>query len=63
MSWTVITKIEQSEEEREIQTPDLFQILVGANEDEVLIYQDAFNNWGLPSKAEEDWSLPSKIIS
>jgi hypothetical protein len=45
MSWNTKTKIVQQSEDVEIRTPDGQQILVGAAEDQVLLSQEAFNNW------------------
>lgn len=44
------TKIPQQGEDLEILTPDYQQILVGASEDQVLIYFSAFINWVLKVK-------------
>ena len=44
------TKIPQSGLDLEILTPDYQQILVCDPQDEVLIYQAAFNNWDLKVK-------------
>jgi hypothetical protein len=61
-SSTLRTKIEQSGEDEEIHTPDGHQILVGADEDKVLLYQEAFINWDLKSKEEAgSFTLKTKI--
>ncbi len=61
MAWEVKTKIPQQGDDEEILTPDGQQILVGASEDQVLLYQIAFSNWGLKSKqAGGNWNLKGK---
>ena len=52
MSWTLKTKIEQQEDDLEIVTPDNHQILVGASEDQILLYQDGYSNWSLKARIE-----------
>ena len=52
MTWTLPAKIPQQGDDEEILTPDLEQILVGSPEDQVLLYQEEFNNWTLPAKIE-----------
>ncbi len=47
---TTATKIEQQGDDEKIVTPDGEDILVGENEDEVLLYQEEFNNWGIKTK-------------
>ncbi len=49
-SSTLKTKVAQQGDSLEIQTPDGHQILVGESEDQVLVYQDGFNNWSLKTK-------------
>ena len=61
-NWQNKSKIEQSGDNQEIQTPDGQQILVGALEDQVLVYYAPFNNWNLKTKANQpDWQNKSKI--
>jgi hypothetical protein len=61
MSWTVKTKVQQFGGDEEIRTPDGLQILVGALEDQVLLYQRIFNNWGLKTLIEQAaWALKGK---
>jgi len=61
MSWTIKTKIQQEGDDEEIRTPDGQQIMVGSAEDQVLLYQIAFNNWGLKSLTEQPgWSAKTK---
>ena len=61
MTWINKTRIEQQGNDEEILTPDGQQILVGALEDQVLLYQLAFNNWGLKAKTDQpSWSLKVK---
>lgn len=60
MSWNLPSKIASSELEKEILTPDLFQILVGENEDQILIYEEGFDHWNLKAKTESAWGLKSK---
>jgi len=52
MSWETKIKIEQQGDDEEIHTPDGSQILVGVDEDQVLLYQEGFNNWELKAKVE-----------
>ena len=62
MTWSKKSKVQQSGGDEEIRTPDGQQILVGAAEDQVLLYQIAFNNWLLKSKtAQAGWGLKVKI--
>lgn len=61
MSWIPKAKIPQQEEEGDIVTPDVFQILVGAGQDLVLIFREAFSNWTTKGKnASGDWGLRTK---
>lgn len=50
MSWKKKAKIASQGNEEDIFTPDGIQILVGSSEDQVLIYQEAFNDWTLKAK-------------
>lgn len=50
MAWQLKTKIETQGDEEDIFTPDGVQILVGSSQDQVLIYQEAFNDWTLKTK-------------
>ena len=62
MSWQKKVRINQDGNDEEILTPDSLQILVGAAEDQVLLYQVGFNNWGLKTKTEQPgWSLKTKV--
>lgn len=64
MSWIHKVKVPQQEEGGEILTPDLHQILVGADEDQVLLYQDEFNNWTEKARNPEgDWSFKPKVTT
>lgn len=64
MTWINKEKIPQSGGNEEIVTPDGFQILVGANEDLILWWQVAFNNWVQKTKnAAGAWVLKTKTIS
>ncbi len=63
MAWNIKSKIAQQERDEEIQTPDGQQILVGENEDEVLVYDEGFNNWGQEGKQEGEWAGKAKIVS
>lgn len=60
MSWTNKSKTRQQEDDGKILTPDGYDIVVGENEDEVLIYSEGFNNWGQGSKTPGSWSLKQK---
>ena len=44
-------------------TPDGNQILVGASENEILIWQEYLENWGHKSKTDEsgDWTNKTKV--
>lgn len=53
MAWVNKTKVPQNGNDEDILTPDLKQVLVGANEDQVLIYQVAFTNWSLKAKVQQ----------
>jgi hypothetical protein len=44
-SWTDKQKTLQSGGDEEIRTPDGYQILLGASENLILLWQVAFNNW------------------
>lgn len=64
MSWSNKEKVPQSFDEGDIVTPDLFQILVGAAEDLILVFRNAGSNWS--NKQVESpgvWSNKEKIIS
>ena len=62
MAWNNKVKGPQSGDDEEILTPDLQQILVGASEDQVLLYQVAFSNWNNKAKnAAGSWNLKSKV--
>lgn len=62
MSWLTKTKVQQSGNDEKILTPDGIEILVGALEDQVLLYQRLFSNWGVKSKtAQPGWNLKTKI--
>lgn len=62
MSWNLKTKIPQQGVAGRILTPLLQRILVGENEDKVLIWKPSFNNWSLKGKNPEgNWSLKAKI--
>ncbi len=52
MSWTNKTKISLAGDDEELLTPDGQQILVGSSEDQVLLYQEAFDGWDLKTKVE-----------
>ena len=61
MSWLKKARINQDGEDEEILTPDGHQILVGAAEDQVLLYQVGFNNWGLKTRTNQvGWGLKTK---
>jgi len=61
MAWSTKTKIPQTFDIGYIVTPDGNNILVGSSEDEILIYREAGNNWGLKSKESAgSWNLKSK---
>lgn len=62
MSWLIKTKVQQSGNDEKILTPDGIEILVGALEDQVLLYQRLFSNWGVKSKQRRPgWNLKTKI--
>lgn len=62
MSWIDKIKIPQQGSAGRILTPLLAQILVGANEDQVLIWQQAYDNWNLKGKnSTGDWGNKEKI--
>ena len=62
MAWVKKTKVVQGGNDEEILMPDLQQILVGVNGDQVLLYQRLFTNWGLKSRnAVAGYTLKSKI--
>ena len=61
-SGTTSSKIEQESPVGEIQTPDGQQILVGENEDKVLVYDEGYNNWSKPVKQTGSWEKPTKIV-
>lgn len=60
MSWTNKTKTAASWSDKtktptwgrtlKILTPNLNEILVGASEDKILIYQEAYDNWNYKTK-------------
>ena len=61
MSWQIKAKVPQSGDDEEIRTPDGQQIMVGAAEDQILLYQIAFNNWLKKALTEQpDWALKTK---
>ena len=63
MSWQKKTRINQDGGDEEILTPDGHQIMVGASQDQVLLYQLAFNNWGLKTRTEQvAWALKTKTL-
>ena len=62
MTWSTKTKTLQSSPEQEILTPDNQEILVGSSEDQILIYAEAFTNWGLKTNISPGtWSLKEKV--
>ena len=62
MPWLIKTKVEQSGDDEKILTPDGIEILVGAVEDQVLLYQRLFTNWDLKTRSEQiAWNLKTKI--
>jgi hypothetical protein len=62
MPWTIKSKIPQSGEDEPILTPDGYNILVGEAEDQILLYQNAFENWSNKVKnAIGSWNLKTKI--
>lgn len=62
MTWSTKTKTVQSSPEQEILTPDNQEILVGSSEDQILIYAEAFTNWGLKTKLSAGtWGLKTKV--
>lgn len=61
MSFTNKTKVINEEVDLEITTPDGQQILVGADEDEVLIYYDGIDNFSRGSKNSESWTNKSVV--
>ena len=62
MSWSTKTKTAQGEPDQKILTPDSQEILVGSAEDQVLIYAEAFTNWGLKTTISPGtWSLKTKV--
>jgi hypothetical protein len=64
MSWQIKAKVPQSGDDEEIRTPDGQQIMVGAAEDQILLYQIAFNNWSIKTKtAQPGWALKIKVES
>lgn len=60
MSWELTPKIPSRVPDGEILTPDQQQILVGENEDKVLIYEQGFDRWTLRQKGSDSWNLKSK---
>lgn len=52
MAWSEKEKVPQQGDDEPILTPDGEQILVGSSEDQVLLYQEEFNNWSLKTKVE-----------
>lgn len=60
MSWNLIGKISSSIIRGRIVTPDLNQILVGASEDLVLIYQATSSRWNSKEKPVGNWSKEAK---
>lgn len=52
MSWSNKKKTNQDGSDEYIYTPDFERILVGENEDQPLLWQEAFNNWTLKTKTE-----------
>lgn len=61
MAWLIKTKVQQSGNDEKILTPDGLDILVGALEDQVLLYQRLFSNWGIKDKTEQlFWNLKNK---
>lgn len=61
MTWSTKPLIPQNGDDEKILTPDYHDILVGSPEDEVLLYQRAFTNWGLETKLSVGvWGLKGK---
>lgn len=64
MSYRLKTKIPQKGSDERILTPDLFEILVGENEDQILLYQRDFSFWNLKGKNEMgNYTLKNKITT
>lgn len=62
MSWLTKAKIQQAGDDEKILTPDGLEILVGSPQDQVLLYQRLFSNWGLKTRSEQiAWSNKSKV--
>lgn len=62
MSWTIKNKVFQDGSDEPILTPDGQTILVGALEDQILLYQLTFNNWALKTRnAIGSWLNKTKI--
>lgn len=62
MAWRTKNRVQQDGGDEEIRTPDNQQILVGAVEDQVLLYQVAFENWGLKTRTNQSgWGLKTKV--
>jgi hypothetical protein len=63
MAWSNKTKVSSTIERGRILTPDGNQILLGADEDLVLIYQSQDDYWSNKSKTTSSWSNKSKTIA
>ncbi len=61
--WTNKTKDSSTIERGRILTPDGNQILLGADEDLVLIYQTRSDYWQRTLKQSSVWSNKSKVIT
>lgn len=62
MSWSTKTKVNQSDSESRLLTPDGQEILVGADEDEILLLWEAYSYWNLKSRVPQpSWSLKTKV--
>lgn len=62
MTWSTKALTPQNGDVEKILTPDYLEILVGSSEDQVLIYREAFTNWGLKNKLSAGtWGLKTKV--